>query len=435
VPAVAQSTPAVRSLPWSITDSLSSPNNLLVLGSSGGIVSVNNPNFNATPVYYRIQAGVGSLSETGLVSSNFRGGSLNYSLSPADIPHLPNNTSVPLTLSFFQKDQSGREVNTVSKTYSYVVSRPLTASLNLNRPDRLYKEGDVLSFSVDAQNTSQPFSHIYWKLSGSGLSSSTFTSSSNGNTYGTSLSGAVRLVSSAGYNPSGVGKLDYPVSPMLFSRNSTVDGNRLFTLSIYSDSSYTKLLDSEAFTLSDSPAPVVSVKPLVTGGSATTPTSAPVVTATVPVSSISTVASAVPSAPTQATTLTSGRGLLTGTSGSDTFTLSRLSDSQASNQDLITEFDTTADRIDLPGTGWRYFDIGVQVFSPDVAQEQSLSRFLQPVVFKDSAAFKFNVWDTSKGSYRTYLAVNGSLPGYQESDDALIEITGANVAFGRIQLV
>jgi hypothetical protein len=384
------SNPTVRSLPWSITDNLSRTNGKLVLGSSGGYVSVSNPNFNSSPVYYRTQlGGTGIAPQSGLAKENFTGGSIYFSPSLADIPGLQNGASVPVALSFFQKDQTGREINTVSATYSYVVDRPLTASLTLNRPDRLYKEGDLFSFSVDAKNISQPFNQVYWKLSGQGLSSSSFTSDYAGRQYGVSLSGAARLVTSAGYNPSGTGTLDYPVNSMLFSRNNTIDGNRKLTLSLYSDSSFTKLLDSEDFTLSDGPAPVAPPTDPVTGGRLVTST---------PV-----------------------RDFLTGTQSADRFLFPALSSSRLDSIDVTTGLQPGTDIIDAPGS-FSFADIKQlgRVASLDASGIASL---LSAQNFTSGSAAMFSLSTSPYLPSRTFLAINDSVAGFSQNSDSIIEIS------------
>jgi Ca2+-binding RTX toxin-like protein len=115
-----------------------------------------------------------------------------------------------------------------------------------------------------------------------------------------------------------------------------------------------------------------------------------------------------------------GKDRFTGGLGSDRFVYQTLTDSLLANFDVITDFNATTDRF-LVGTTRSGFNNVGTVTSLDNA---GISTTLTPVNFGVHSAAGFTF-----GS-RTFVAINDATAGFNETTDAIIEITGLTGTLG-----
>ncbi|MEL6552022.1 MAG: DUF4347 domain-containing protein [Cyanobacteria bacterium J06621_11] len=115
-----------------------------------------------------------------------------------------------------------------------------------------------------------------------------------------------------------------------------------------------------------------------------------------------------------------GADMLLGGGGRDTFVFTSLSDSTLSAYDSIADLAIGTDRI--KGVVSVAAGSISQVGSVSSLEEVSLSAVLTANVFAANSAAVFTVGNSS--NMRSFLAINDSATGFQESADAVIEITG-----------
>ncbi len=110
----------------------------------------------------------------------------------------------------------------------------------------------------------------------------------------------------------------------------------------------------------------------------------------------------------------SAKNTLIGGAGSDRFNDKTLTDSLLANFDVITDFNATDDRFLVATARNGFFNVGA-VTSLTAA---GIAEKLTPTLFDANFAARF-----SFGS-RTFVAINNAIAGFNNSTDALVEVTG-----------
>ena len=126
-----------------------------------------------------------------------------------------------------------------------------------------------------------------------------------------------------------------------------------------------------------------------------------------------------------------GKDILTGLGGADTFRYTTLTNSLLSGYDRITDFAVGTDFIDGPNA----------IAAASVKKLGSVSALTQSAiqevltstnfVSKGASIFTF----VAGASTQRFLALNDATPGFNASNDAIIEITGLNGDFNKLSLI
>ena len=115
-----------------------------------------------------------------------------------------------------------------------------------------------------------------------------------------------------------------------------------------------------------------------------------------------------------------GKDSLTGGLGSDRFVYQTLTDSLLANYDEITDFNTADDLFLVSTARTSFSDAGVI----ETLDHTEISASLTNANFGANSAASFTL-----GS-RSFVAINDAIAGFQEANDAIIEVTGLTGSLG-----